>query len=240
MNEKLKQFFNKTSGRENFTLSEASKNKVKDKIFANLGVQTIEDEPVSGWKKLSNMFLKTYVLIPLVAIAFISTTTIASADALPGEPLYSVKLQVENAQILLAPTDETKFDLQVKFAQKRLIEDELLQSTDENQEEALVIDEKVKNEDKNENRISLYKKTDELKKQRQEIAQNQAKDAIKFLDEARQKLQEKGNAERAARIQEDISRYAKFRDKNKSKRESSNDDEGKVKGEKTEIKDLDN
>lgn len=137
MKEELKNFYTDQIKRNDqiANLSEGAKLRVKDKIFSNLGTQ-ISAGPVSAWSKLtsnkfSHILFKGYVLAPLLVIIFIAGTTIASANALPGDTLYPVKRQVENARLLIAPTEEAKLDLEVNFAQKRLDEAEKLHSNDD-------------------------------------------------------------------------------------------------------------
>lgn len=51
-----------------------------------------------------------------------SGSVVASANSLPDEPLYPVKLAVENAQLALAPTDVARAELELHLASKRLAE----------------------------------------------------------------------------------------------------------------------
>lgn len=80
------------------------------------------EQSLSAWAHFGKLFSKVYVLAPLAVVLFIIATTAASASALPGDWLYPVKRQVENAQVLLAPTPQVKLHLQVRFTQKRISE----------------------------------------------------------------------------------------------------------------------
>src|SRR5690606_6878275 len=51
------------------------------------------------------------------------------ANSTPGQMLYSVKLAVEKAQLILAPNDEYETNLHAKFADNRL--DEVAQLADQ-------------------------------------------------------------------------------------------------------------
>jgi hypothetical protein len=59
-----------------------------------------------------------------LAVAMLATggTIVASASSLPEEPLFPVKLAVENAQLALAPTNEARADLELSFAARRVAE----------------------------------------------------------------------------------------------------------------------
>lgn len=71
---------------------------------------------------------------PLVILVFLAligagsgTAVVASQKALPGQPLYKVKIISENIQLGLVPKKEEKARLYLKFAEKRLEEVEKLQ-----------------------------------------------------------------------------------------------------------------
>jgi Domain of unknown function (DUF5667) len=71
-------------------------------------------------------------LLVLVILAAGSAGTIYAADgSLPGEPLYGVKLSVEQAQIDVSPPGKA-IALQMKFAEKRLKEAEKLAARGDN------------------------------------------------------------------------------------------------------------
>lgn len=57
-----------------------------------------------------------------VVFAVTGGTIVASANSLPEEPLYPVKLAVENAQLALAPSDESRAELEMKFVARRVAE----------------------------------------------------------------------------------------------------------------------
>lgn len=59
----------------------------------------------------------------LLALLLIGGGTVyASADSLPGSPLYPVKRAVERTRLLVAPTLESRAQLHLEFADKRLAE----------------------------------------------------------------------------------------------------------------------
>lgn len=252
MNDKLKQFYKDKYQGNQTVLSEQSKAKIKDKIFANLGTQTTEVTPTSLLSKISSVFLKTYVLVPLVVLLFLSSTAIVSANALPGDILYPVKLQVENAQILLAPTSDAKLDLQVNFAQKRINEAEEIKKLNHTDKDSIENNNSNRNNtnsqpqetreinisNKNEGRHSEQneKSKEENKKvevttkpinksARQVQAEQQAVKAIEFLDSVREKLKEKGKENKLKDIEEKIKEFESDR-KYENKSGSSNKGKG--------------
>lgn len=67
--------------------------------------------------------------VALLLLAFLfGGVGVASAHALPGEPLYPVKRGLEQAQLALAPHEEARAGLRLGFAQERLRELQELQN----------------------------------------------------------------------------------------------------------------
>ncbi len=62
------------------------------------------------------------VAIILIVLVISASTTAASAQALPGEPLYSVKLASEQVRLALAFSNISKAELQAQFAEVRAAE----------------------------------------------------------------------------------------------------------------------
>lgn len=251
MDDKLKQFYKDNYSKEGFVLSEEDKAKVKDRIFANLGAQTVEEAPVSVWKKIQGLFLKTYVIVPLLVLLFISGTTIVSAHALPGDPLYPVKRQIETAQLLFTPSEEAKLDLQVKFAQKRLEEAEeikALNGVDDSDDS----DSGDGNNDANrshdtsnelegtESNLSQHDSKSEdrlraMRNKRRDAARNESENAVEFLNSVQKRLENSGQNQKARDIQNKVEKFRKdfekrLEDNNKN---SESEDSGKVKGDAT-------
>lgn len=126
MNNDLKQFYNSSLRDDDNVLSTSAKARVKEKILANLGVQFAAEQkaPLNGSiiEKLKRFFMLPYVMVPLVILLFVGGTSVASAEAQPGDKLYGVKRQVERLQLLTAPDDEARLRLEINFAERRLEE----------------------------------------------------------------------------------------------------------------------
>lgn len=63
-----------------------------------------------------------YAVSALVGLSLIGGTAFASGGSIPGDLLYPVKIAAEKVQLGLATSDESKVNLQAKFAQVRLDE----------------------------------------------------------------------------------------------------------------------
>lgn len=237
MNEKLKQFYNQQARGINNTLSDTAKHKVKDQIFAKLNAPNVDIQLATDEKRwftlqnLRNLLTTPYVIAPLVVMLFLSGTTIASASAQPGDKLYGVKRQVENFQLLVAPSKEMKTKLQVNFAERRLNEARIMeekrlqQFAPQNQDSpAREIDlEKVLNEPE-ELSEDFAKIKDEKAEKAKTKAREDAKQAIESLNKIRASYLEKGQAEKAKQVDERLKRLLK------QKGRESNSDSGSVRG----------
>jgi hypothetical protein len=70
------------------------------------------------WRRRWAVAMSTVLVVLLAGIG----TVAASADALPDEPLYAVKLATEQARIALAFSDTDKAELHIQFAERRATE----------------------------------------------------------------------------------------------------------------------
>lgn len=236
MKDKLKQFYKDSqSADSSVVLSDAAKQNVKDKIFSNLGSQAIiEEAPASAWSKLRRTVLRGYILAPLVILLFVTGTTIASADALPGDPLYAVKRQVENARLFIAPTEEAKLDLQVNFAQKRLDEDEKINKPDNNKNE-LQVNEDANNDSRRINKENEKSDNNDGQDQRHTKSREQADKALEFLNRAKQNWQQKGKEDKAHEIEDKVNKFREGLEKRSDWEQ--NRVRGEVRGDRTNIPD---
>ena len=116
MNDKLKQFYK--DNQEQVSFSSEFKQRAKERIFTRLS-DPLPEEKTSFWMVVHVFTLKTYVVVPLVVLLFVFGTTVVSANSVPGDLLYPVKRKVETARVLFAPTQESKLNLQINFAEKR-------------------------------------------------------------------------------------------------------------------------
>ena len=123
MNKDIKQFYNKESGREQRSeLSAGAHARVKEKIFSNLSNAASDEPAAHGILSRLGLFKLSFAIAPLALILLVGGFGIASADALPGDTLYSVKRGFEKARLVMSPTDESKIELQTKYAEERLEE----------------------------------------------------------------------------------------------------------------------
>ena len=189
MNEKLKQFYK--DNQEQISFSSEAKTRAKEKIFSRLSDPTPEEKQ-SFWVSVKHFSFKAYVLTPVLLVVLIFSTTVASANTVPGDLLYSVKRQVETVRVRLAPTPEAKFNLEVNFAEKRLRE------LEDTQAPVSIVPQTTKPEDN----LSEAKKTKSEQK-KQEIKQN-AEKALEFLEKNREKIREKGDDQKKERVEKII------------------------------------
>ena len=74
--------------------------------------------PSLGW---ATPLARIAAALAIVTVAA-SGAIVATASSLPDEPLYPVKLAMENAQLAIAPNDQARADLELQFAAKRVAE----------------------------------------------------------------------------------------------------------------------
>ncbi len=72
-----------------------------------------------AWHRLALRPLATLALVILATVFVGGGAVIASAQSLPGDPLYPVKLTAEEVQLFLAPDPETRAEMQAEFDQIR-------------------------------------------------------------------------------------------------------------------------
>jgi len=215
MNEQLKNFYNETQRSTDATLSEQSKERVKTKIFANLGAQIVEPVSDSWAVKFRSRVFRTYVIIPLVCLLFVVGSTSVSAGAIPGDKLYGVKRSVEKMQVLIAPTEDVKLQLQINFAERRIKEEEKLneKSKPNIQPQSITETPEVKVEQ-------------EIEDPQRKI-KSEANEAFHFVKEAQNKYRTKGKEQKAKDLEERFKKYQERYEKTIN---------GKVNGAKIEIK----
>jgi hypothetical protein len=95
------------------------------KYWSRVRLQGVQDyvsrEPAPAKSSISNLRRNLAIsLSALLVFALASTgTAAASYDAMPDQPLYEVKLAVEQVQITLTPSDTAKAELYATLAEKR-------------------------------------------------------------------------------------------------------------------------
>jgi molecular chaperone DnaK (HSP70) len=217
MNEKLKQFYK--DNQKQISFSSEAKARAKDKIFSRLS-EPQPEENQSFWVSVKHFSFKAYVLTPVLLVVIIFSTTVASANTVPGDLLYSVKRQVETVRVRFAPTPEAKLNLQVNFAEKRL------QELEDTQTPASIVPQTTKPEDNS----SETKKTKSEQK-KVETKQN-AEKALEFLEKNREKIREKGDEQKKERVEKIIDNLrtrlensSSERDRNKKNNDSRERDQ---------------
>jgi hypothetical protein len=203
MNDELKQFYRQNTPQ--VSLSDERSARVKGKIFAQLGTRQVEEPAQSAWAKVFGSLSRAYIIAPLCLVLFLGVTTYASADSLPGDPMYGVKLKIEAAQVMLSPTAEAKLKLRMKFAEKRLAELQALraahipqQAIDNHQSDKIEVEIKADSENHGSTKVEV--KLDGKLEQRQEKAEQEALKAIEKLDNAKNKFEAKIEHHRSEEI----------------------------------------
>ena len=74
--------------------------------------------PRLSWRPISTPIAAAFAVVFLTVVAA-GGTTVASADSIPGEPLYPVKSMRENVEERIARTDEHKAQVHAKLARER-------------------------------------------------------------------------------------------------------------------------
>lgn len=118
--------FKQYSQLQKSALSLTDRERLKKQILNNLHRTIMADSPTVS--KFAWTFHFTRMSIAAMCMLILLTgTTYASFSALPGDKLYSLKRTVEDAQETLTLKPETKAKLQIKFAEKRFQELEVLE-----------------------------------------------------------------------------------------------------------------
>lgn len=191
MNDKLKQFYK--DNQEQVSFSSEFKQRAKERIFTRLS-DPLPEEKTSFWMVVHVFTLKTYVVVPLVVLLFVFGTTVVSANSVPGDLLYPVKRKVETARVLFAPTQESKLNLQINFAEKRSRELEKVK------EIKPVETRDIKNNDQVEKDNSNRRNNNRRVEVRQE-----AQRALEFLENNRERVKERGDEKKIERVDRTIS-----------------------------------
>ncbi|HEX3100087.1 MAG TPA: DUF5667 domain-containing protein [Patescibacteria group bacterium] len=239
MKDELKQFYknnpapnaDQSEVQSSLILSEDAKQRVKDNIFSKLGAQVADELAVKPGFSWTKIILRGYIVAPLVFVLLIAGTTVASANSLPGDALYPVKRQVENARLLIAPTEEAKLELQVNFAQKRLEEAEKLSASNTNLQTDLRTD---NDEGKQNDAQGDEQKSDQPGFGRHGNVRQNTKDALKFLNQTQKNWQQKGSQDKARSIENRINQFQQdLKIRTHSDDDQSQNESGAVKGART-------
>lgn len=94
---------------------------VKQSVLQAIASPTVETQPVYSWREKYHTTIR-YAVSVIVGLSLVGGTTFASNGSVPGDPLYGVKRIKEQLQLSVAFSDETKAELEAKFAENRLNE----------------------------------------------------------------------------------------------------------------------
>ena len=100
--------------------------RIKGQVLDRIAIPQTENSSSRSW---IGLLLKTggsIVAGLLVVVSLTVGTAVAALESNPGDPMYSLKKIVENVQLKLVRGDEQKANLQLKLANKRLEELEVV------------------------------------------------------------------------------------------------------------------
>jgi hypothetical protein len=109
------------------------------------GWMTNQSKPTAAYathRKARFSFSGAFLMITLLVFLFggASMTAFAAQSALPGDVLYPIKTSIENTQLALSTSPTGRADLQMEFAQRRLLEIASLIEEDQFQEIPAAVD----------------------------------------------------------------------------------------------------
>ena len=110
-------------------LSFDEKSKIKSTLLTHIKSNPVRVNPLTNPNMLFSLisFRSLYMVSSLAAVVLIIGSTLAAQNSLPGEALYPVKLSFnENVESLVALTPEDKAQVDLKQAERRLLETESL------------------------------------------------------------------------------------------------------------------
>lgn len=212
---------------------------VKNKILNEIARLPIENTSSGFWVKYKLKHLQ-YVLVFGLGVAIFGGTAYASSMALPGEILYPVKRVTEKLQLNVAVSEESKANLQAKFAEKRLKElgeiqkqKKLNMQDDESKlstsTQPVLVSTTTPALEKPEVKIRAVKfKESKVEKDAKLEAQVEVKEALINLRKLQKKMSEQGQEARAKALGENILKL-----KNKAIEKDIKEDEEEI-GERKE------
>jgi hypothetical protein len=182
--------------RSDFTLDGKKQALLRKNILSKISItpQDIPDKNIIENKNLFGIHFVTYArILAIIVLVFISVSGVAYASnkALPGTPLYSIKLVKEAVELQLATSPLQKADIQAKHANTRLAELSALQS----------VQQQTMTNQSTANAIEI--------RQTKEQAVIQVSTAIDSLQTVKQNLNTQGNAQEAAAVQTQITNLLK-------------------------------
>lgn len=176
-------------------LSATELQNIRQKVLLSLNTET---NPVTfrySWSERKEKIMR-YVISVLVGLSLFGGTAFASTAAKPGDLLYPVKMIKEKVQLSVAVSEQSKVQLQAKFAEERLKELAELKVKTQTQNSTTAtstVNEKNEHDNKIEEEAKVHTQTD-------------VNNAIEVLTQVKAKLEAKGNTQAAAALGENIIR----------------------------------
>ncbi len=167
---------------------------IRRKVLISLRSETNPDLVRYSWVERKDKIMR-YVISVLVGLSLFGGTAFASTSAKPGDLLYPVKRVTEKVQLTVAVNQQSKAQLQAKFAQERLQElDELKVENEASvSTTATSSPERKRNQDH-----------DRVEEEARINTQADVSSAVEALKQAQAKLEARGNAQAAAIINQNI------------------------------------
>jgi len=116
--------------------------RMRDRVLGSIRPRrpTLADRTVVAFEMIAKPapYALRVIAVAALFVATVAGATVASADTLPNDPLYSLKLAVEDLRLTLALSAEDRASVQLSIAEHRLAEAEAL-ATSGRDEDTLVV-----------------------------------------------------------------------------------------------------
>ncbi|MFA5991354.1 MAG: cytochrome b5 domain-containing protein [Candidatus Doudnabacteria bacterium] len=168
---------------------------IRQKVLLSLNAETNVARSRYSWSERKEKIMR-YVISVLVGLSLFGGTAFASTSAKPGDLLYPVKRITEKVQMSVTASEQSKAQLQAKFAEERLKELAELKSLSGTATSTTATStSRGQGED-----------GDKIEVEAKVHTQTDVNNAIEVLKQVQAKLVAKGNAEAAATLGENIIR----------------------------------
>ncbi len=168
---------------------------IRQKVLLSLNTETKSAYLRYSWSERKEKIMR-YIISVLVGLSMFGGTALASTSAKPGDLLYPVKRITEKVQMSVTASEQSKAQLQAKFAEERLKElAELKLKSGSATSTSATSTPDGKKED-----------GDKIEVEAKAHAQADVNNAIEVLKQVQVKLAAKGNTKAAAALGENIIR----------------------------------
>jgi hypothetical protein len=104
--------------------------RIRDRVLGSVALRraTFADRVVIGFEMIAKPapYVARAIAVFALCVATVAAATVAGADSLPDDPLYSLKLAGEDVRLTLALSAEDRASVQLSIAEHRLAEAEAL------------------------------------------------------------------------------------------------------------------